>query len=128
MSTHRIRHVRSRLQEGRRTVSRKPRRDCGDVPQRNLILEHGPPRTRTPSTASKYGFGSIQSDRGLPEERSRSVSYEDIKADMKRVTEGAKGVFTAEDPVMFAQTSGTTGDPKFVPITPTCQGGSRTAT
>jgi hypothetical protein len=33
-------------------------------------------------------------------------------------------VFTAEDPVMFAQTSGTTGDPKFIPITPSSQRGA----
>ena len=33
-----------------------------------------------------------------------------------------KKIFTAEDPVMYAQTSGTTGDPKYVPVTPTCQG------
>ena len=52
------------------------------------------------------------------------VTYEDIADDMRRVTEGASGVFTAEDPVMFAQTSGTTGAPKFIPVTPSSQGGS----
>ena len=41
---------------------------------------------------------------------------------MERVAAGAKNVFTAEVPVMFAQTSGTTGKPKFVPVTPTDQG------
>ena len=41
---------------------------------------------------------------------------------MQKVTEGATNVFTAEDPVMFAQTSGTTGDPKFIPVTPTDKG------
>ena len=34
----------------------------------------------------------------------------------------AKDIFTAENPIMFAQTSGTTGKPKFIPVTPTCQG------
>jgi hypothetical protein len=52
------------------------------------------------------------------------VTYEDIAADMTRVTEGARGVFTAEDPIMFAQTSGTTGDPKFIPITASSQRGA----
>jgi hypothetical protein len=69
----------------------------------------------------RYGFRSISNF----EDYARQVpvvTYEDIKADMERVTEGASNVFTAEDPVMFAQTSGTTGDPKFVPVTPTCQG------
>ena len=50
------------------------------------------------------------------------VTYEDIKADMERLVAGEKNIFTAENPVMYAQTSGTTGDPKYVPVTPTCQG------
>ncbi len=69
----------------------------------------------------KYGFKSIKTiedyQRQVP-----IVSYEDIKVDMERVVSGAKNVFTAEAPVMFAQTSGTTGDPKYVPVTPTCRG------
>jgi len=50
------------------------------------------------------------------------ITYADIQEDMERVAGGAKNVFTAEDPVMFAQTSGTTGKPKFIPVTPTDQG------
>jgi len=50
------------------------------------------------------------------------ITYADIQQDMERVAGGAKNVFTAEDPVMFAQTSGTTGKPKFIPVTPTDQG------
>lgn len=50
------------------------------------------------------------------------VTYEDILDDMTRVAGGAKGVFTAEDPVMFAQTSGSTGDAKLIPVTPSDQG------
>jgi hypothetical protein len=69
----------------------------------------------------RYGFDSINSiadfQRNVP-----IISYEDIKEDMNRVVSGASNVFTAEDPVMFAQTSGTTGDPKYVPVTPTDQG------
>ncbi len=69
----------------------------------------------------RYGFASIRTledyAKAVP-----VVGYEDISADMRRVTEGARDVFTAEDPLMFAQTSGTTGNPKFIPVTPTCQG------
>ena len=50
------------------------------------------------------------------------ISYEDIRERMDRVAEGAKNVFTAEDPVMFNQTSGTTGSAKYIPVTPTCKG------
>ena len=51
------------------------------------------------------------------------VDYEDIRERIDRVTRGEKGVLTAEDPVLFAQTSGTTGAPKYIPVTPTCQRG-----
>ncbi len=51
------------------------------------------------------------------------VDYEDIRERIDRVTRGEKGVLTAEDPVLFAQTSGTTGTPKYIPVTPTCQQG-----
>lgn len=69
----------------------------------------------------RYNFASIKTvadfQRNVP-----VITYEDIKEDMMRVASGASNVFTAEDPVMFAQTSGTTGDPKFIPVTPTDQG------
>ena len=56
------------------------------------------------------------------------IDYEDIRERIERVTRGEKGVLTAEDPVLFAQTSGTTGTPKYIPVTPTCQkGGGMTA-
>jgi hypothetical protein len=82
-----------------------------DIVRRNAGTEYG----------QRYGFASIRSiadyRRNVP-----VITYEDIKDDMKRVVSGASNVFTAEDPVMFAQTSGTTGDPKFIPVTPTDQG------
>ena len=71
----------------------------------------------------RYDFAKIHDIEGW-QARVPVVTYDDIKEDMIRVTEGAKGVFTQEDPVMFAQTSGTTGDPKFVPVTASCRGQS----
>jgi hypothetical protein len=69
----------------------------------------------------KYGFDRIKS---VAEYQSRVpvIAYEDISGYIERVTRGERNVLTAEDPVMFAQTSGTTGKPKFIPITPSCQG------
>jgi len=82
-----------------------------DIVRRNAGTEYG----------QRYGFGRISSitdfQRNVP-----VITYEDIKEDMNRVVSGASNVFTAEDPVMFAQTSGTTGDPKYIPVTPTDQG------
>ena len=69
----------------------------------------------------RYHFSSINS---IPDFQQHVpvITYADIQQDMERVAGGAKNVFTAEDPVMFAQTSGTTGKPKFIPVTPTDQG------
>ncbi|UCG32041.1 MAG: GH3 auxin-responsive promoter family protein, partial [Phycisphaerales bacterium] len=69
----------------------------------------------------RYGFASIDSIAEF-QKRVPITTYEDMKDDMQRVLSGHKGVFTAENPVMFAQTSGTTGDAKYIPVTPTCQG------
>ena len=69
----------------------------------------------------RWGFGSIKSiadyQRLVP-----VVTYEDIRGYVDRVTAGEKKVLTAEDPVMFARTSGTMGEPKYISVTPTCQG------
>lgn len=82
-----------------------------DLMRRNAGTEYG----------QRYGFSSVKTvqdyRRQVP-----LITYESIKGDMTRVTQGARNVFTAEDPVMFAQTSGTTGDPKFIPVTPSDQG------
>lgn len=94
-------------------------RDCAGVQQRKLlgIIE----QNTSTEYGKRHGFGALKTvadyQKNVP-----VINYEDISDDMKRVTEGAKGVFTAEDPVLFAQTSGTTGDPKFIPVTPSCKG------
>ena len=69
----------------------------------------------------KYGFASIRTLADF-QKQVPVITYDDIREDMDRVVDGAAGVFTAEKPVMFAQTSGTTGTPKYIPVTPTCQG------
>ncbi len=43
--------------------------------------------------------------------------YEGFRPYMRRVVAGEKWVLTREPPLAFATTSGTTGEPKFVPIT-----------
>jgi hypothetical protein len=69
----------------------------------------------------RYNFASINSIADY-QKQVPLITYADIQQDMEQVAGGAKNVFTAEDPVMFAQTSGTTGKPKFIPVTPTDQG------
>ena len=84
-----------------------------EMVRRNADTEYG----------RRHGFADIHDVRRWVQ-RVPVVNYEDIRKDMDRVVRGAKGVFTSEDPVMFAQTSGTTGSPKYVPVTPTCRGGA----
>lgn len=87
------------------------RRKLIEIMQRNRDTEYG----------RKHGFGSVASLAEFAAAAPITV-YEDIAADMERVARGAKNVFTAEDPMMFARTSGTTGKAKLIPVTKTCQG------
>lgn len=106
---------------GKRAARRfeKACRDPGSV-QTGLLLDMVRRNAGT-DYGRRYGFDSIQTvadyQRKVP-----VITYEDIKEDMMRVVAGTGNVFTEEDPVMFAQTSGTTGDPKYIPVTPTDQG------
>ncbi|MHC4562767.1 MAG: GH3 auxin-responsive promoter family protein [Planctomycetota bacterium] len=88
--------------------------------QERLLLEMVR-RNQDTDYGKRYGFASIQTvqdyQRQVP-----VVTYEDIREDMDRLVCGAHNVFTAEPPVMFSQTSGTTGNPKYIPLTPTCRG------
>lgn len=64
----------------------------------------------------RHYFDKIQSvedyRRYVPAQR-----YEDLQPYIDRVRNGAHNQLTAEDPFMFATTSGTTAQPKFIPIT-----------
>ncbi len=65
----------------------------------------------------EYGFGSI---RGLADFQSRVpvAEYENFEPYVQRLMRGERNVLTRESPVMFALSSGTTGAPKYVPVTP----------
>jgi hypothetical protein len=69
----------------------------------------------------EHGFSTVKSlkdwQKAVP-----VVTYEDLRERVERMTRGEKNVLTAEAPVMFAKTSGTTGQAKYIPVTPTCQG------
>jgi hypothetical protein len=74
-----------------------------------------------------YGFASIHSLKDY-QGNVPIIDYEDIRSRIDRMTRGEKNILTAEMPLLFAQTSGTTGDPKYIPVTPTCQKGGVTPT
>ncbi len=68
----------------------------------------------------RYGFSSIRNISDY-QKQVPVIKYEDIRDDVERVVAGEKNILTAENPVMFARTSSTTGKPKYIPVTPTCQ-------
>jgi hypothetical protein len=82
-----------------------------EIIRRNENTEYG----------KQYNFASIQSIEDY-QANVPIVTYEDIRPYMDRVVQGESNILTAEDPIGFAQTSGTTGNPKYIPITPTCKG------
>lgn len=64
-----------------------------------------------------HGFAAI----GTPADFARRVPvqhYESLRAHVERQRTTGEPALTAEAPVFYAQTSGTTGAPKYVPITP----------
>ena len=79
-------------------------------------------KNRDTEYGREHGFAEVRS---LADYRAKVpvVDYEDIRERIDRMTLGETGILTTEDPVLFAQTSGTTGTPKYIPVTPTCQQG-----
>ena len=65
-----------------------------------------------------HGFSSI---RTIQDYRNAvpANSYEDLEPYIERATRGEPKQLTADPPILFATTSGTTGIPKFIPITKT---------
>src|SRR5262245_9833463 len=49
------------------------------------------------------------------------VDYEDLRPWIERMGQGEENVLTAEVPLLFARTSGTTAEPKLIPVTRTCR-------
>jgi hypothetical protein len=78
-------------------------------------------RNQNTEYGKEHGFSSVKSlkdwQKAVP-----VVTYEDIRERVERMTRGENNVLTTEAPVMFAKTSGTTGQAKYIPVTPTCQG------
>lgn len=74
-----------------------------------------------------YGFSSLTSLKDY-QGNVPVIDYEDIRERIDRMTRGETHILTAEPPVLFAQTSGTTGKPKYIPVTPTCRKGGVTPT
>ncbi len=101
----------ARFEEVTRSVAESQERKLLEILRRNADTEYG----------REFGFKSLRSlaeySRAVP-----VVKYDDIAERVKRMARGESDVLTAEPPVMFSRTSGTTGEPKLIPVTRTCRG------
>jgi hypothetical protein len=86
------------------------------------LLQRMMERNRDTEYGREYGFANVRSfedyRKAVP-----LIDYNNISDRIDRVTRGEKNVLTAETPLLFAQTSGTTGKPKYIPVTPACREG-----
>ena len=105
------RRAAARFDEATKSVAESQQKKLLEILRRNADTEYG----------REFGFRSLRS---LAEYAKTVplVRYENIADRVRRMANGEPNVLTAEKPVMFARTSGTTGEPKLVPITPTCRG------
>ncbi len=65
----------------------------------------------------KYRFGEIKSIKQF-QEQVPIIEYRAIKDDVYRMARGSGNILTYQPPILFLITSGTTGEPKYIPITP----------
>ncbi|HEY0319629.1 MAG TPA: GH3 auxin-responsive promoter family protein [Pyrinomonadaceae bacterium] len=63
-----------------------------------------------------HDFSKIQTEEDF-RQRVPVREYEDIRPFIKRITAGEKNVLTKDEPFMLALTSGTTSEPKYIPVT-----------
>ena len=83
--------------------------------QENILLDYIS-RNKSTEYGKKYDFPAIRSIEAY--RKLVPVSdYADIATYADRMARGEKNILTAEDPVFFGRTSGTTGKPKLIPVT-----------
>src|SRR5262245_16963855 len=81
------------------------------------LLRHILEKNKDTAFGKKYGFSRIKTLRTF-QKRVPVSTYEDLKPYIDAERRGRHGQLTAEKPVLFAMTSGTTGDAKYIPVTP----------
>ncbi|MDR4517018.1 MAG: GH3 auxin-responsive promoter family protein [Nitrosomonas sp.] len=74
-------------------------------------------KNRNTDIGKKFGFSKLKNSADF--QKTVPVRhYEDLRGLIERQEDDQKPCITAEQPVMYAQTSGTTGRPKYIPILP----------
>ena len=87
--------------------------------QEKKLLEICRAQRQSTEYGREHGFERVQSIARLPAKPSRQNTYETPRAVHRRACSTARtDVLTADEPLMFATTSGTTGKAKYIPVTP----------
>ena len=73
-------------------------------------------RNKNTEFGKKHKFSAIRSIEDF-EARVPISNYENLRLSVERMARGEKNVLTADNPVFFGRTSGTTGKPKLIPVT-----------
>ena len=74
-------------------------------------------RNKDTAIGQKYDFGSISSIEDF-QEKIPILSYQDHEPFIQASLNGESAQLTAQSPCFYATTSGTTGTPKYIPVTP----------
>jgi hypothetical protein len=81
------------------------------------LLKHIITKNSETAFGKTYGFSNIGSF-GHFQRRVPVTGYEELKPYIEASLHGEQNQLTTERPVFFATTSGTTGTPKYIPVTP----------
>jgi GH3 auxin-responsive promoter len=105
---------------GRRAAKRFEAETLDPVRAQQRRLAEIIEKNRGTAYGRAHDFGAIQS---VADWRKRVpvVTYEDLRPWIDLIGRGEENVLTAEVPLLFARTSGTTAEPKLIPITRTCR-------
>jgi hypothetical protein len=81
------------------------------------LLRHILEKNKDTVFGKRYRFSRLKTWRSFQKHVPVST-YEDLKPYIDAELRGLSGQLTAEKPILFAMTSGTTGDSKYIPVTP----------
>jgi len=73
-------------------------------------------RNQTTEYGKRYSFSSFKNERDY-KNNVPIVDFTDIAPDVNRIKKGEPNILTSEEVFMFNTTSGTTAEPKFIPVT-----------
>jgi len=83
--------------------------------QKKILLEYIS-RNKNTEFGKRHKFSSIRSIEDF-QSRVPIGGYENLRLLVERMARGEKNILTADRPVFFGRTSGTTGKPKLIPVT-----------